>query len=79
VVLLHILQFKLTTKYLFLSRQLAELHAAIKYGTIQLGRNQLPSLLQAHVGKTCPGWPTAGKALGGVNFAKLDLCTGHKL
>jgi len=40
VVLLHILQFKLTTKYLFLSRQLAELHAAIKYGTIQLGRNQ---------------------------------------
>jgi len=38
-----------------------------------------PNLLQAHIGKTCPGWPTTGRALGGVNFAKLDLCTGHNV
>jgi len=31
-----------------------------------------PSLLETHVCKICPGWPTAGRALGGVNFARLD-------
>jgi len=38
-----------------------------------------PSLLETHVCKICPGWPTAGRALGGVNFARLDQCTGHTL